>query len=87
MAAMEKTVAWFQALPGWIPIAGSILFGALWVGSQYQSITDRLGALEHQMKDVQQYLRDDRKHSSYDDPESFYNSSHRAQQGDEGKKK
>jgi hypothetical protein len=66
----EKALAWFRELPAWIPICGSLIFCALWIGQHYQSITDRLDTLEHQMKDVQEYLRNDHKKGMSEFPDS-----------------
>ena len=67
---VEKANRWLRELPAWLPIGGSIVFAALWIGQHYQSITDRLDTLEHQMKDVQQYLRTDHMKSGVQLPEN-----------------
>ncbi len=42
---VEKANRWLRELPAWLPIGGSIVFAALWIGQHYQSITDRLDPL------------------------------------------
>jgi hypothetical protein len=80
---MEKANRWLHELPAWIPICGSLIFAALWVGQHYQSITDRLDTLEHQMVDVQEYIRTAHQKTALEPPESEYNS-HKNPQEDAG---
>ena len=54
---VERAKAWFEWMPGWIPVCITIFGGALWVGQYTQSINDRLNALEEQVKQIQQYMR------------------------------
>ena len=64
---VEKVKAiWYQWIPGWLPI----VLALCWIAMQYQRNNDRLDALEHQMKDVQEYLRTNHDKSGYMGPQS-----------------
>ncbi len=60
MVMVEKLKSfWHDQIPQWIPLGIAILGGVFWVGQQQQSIIDRLGDVESQVKAIQDYLRHD----------------------------
>jgi hypothetical protein len=54
---VERAKAWFEWLPGWMPICAAIFAGAFWIGQDTQGINDRLTVLEKQVVQIQEYLR------------------------------
>lgn len=57
----EKIRDGLNVIPGWLPVVLAILGATWWVSSTAQSINDRLGSLEHQMIQVQEYLRNEHR--------------------------
>lgn len=53
---MDAAKRWFEWMPGWLPITGSILVAAFVVGQYTQSISDRLTILEKEVKAIQEYI-------------------------------
>lgn len=54
--AQEKSKAWYEWLPGWVPICFAIFGAALWIGQYTQGVSDRLTMLERAVKEIQAYL-------------------------------
>jgi hypothetical protein len=44
---------WYEWIPGWLPI----VLALLWIAMQYQKIEDRLDVQEDQIKEMQEYMR------------------------------
>lgn len=72
MVVEKAKKLWYEWVPGWLPI----VLALSWVAMQYQRNNDRLDTLEHQVKDMQEYLRTEHAKSYVLPPESMLESPH-----------
>lgn len=59
---------WHDQIPGWFPIASSIVLAAFWLGQQQQRILDRLDQQDKQIQAIQEYLKSSHPKDAYSSP-------------------
>jgi len=69
MTLPEKVKAFWEQIPAWLPIGGSVLFAALYVGGYAQRLNDRLDSMESQIKAIQDYIRHEHKKADSNAPD------------------